>query len=311
VKSYWNVAPRPKWKKPVHLEKLVQLLWRIEEVHAWTDWRHNAPMRFPKIDRGLLLAAAGIAFGRVLDHFDAPLWMFALTLVVLLFAAFLWDWISSHRYATISFYAFVPIYLGFLIVAYFWLPGLPGVLSGKPLTPQEVTRSLPAPVILSERPDIGMEFVNPLDVAFRMVNLSNVLRDPKYGFDLMDIDRSSTESGTTTPYILPIPAFADAGDFLRPKTNFLQRPIVSTFPQVREAVKPGDRIFGYVTVSCPNCVKDRRYWVFFVNGSGGWYSETPTKDPFELPVLAASGDVEGQLEKLVPPAKRIAIGPLG
>jgi hypothetical protein len=49
------------------------------------------------------------------------------------------------------------------------------------------------PPIQTPRPDIGMEIVNPGDVGFRMVNLSNkaVLRDPKYGFALQDLDAPS------------------------------------------------------------------------------------------------------------------------
>ena len=183
------------------------------------------------------------------------------------------------------------------------------VLSSPPPTPPPSVFTTVVPTRQEARPDIGMEFVNPDDVAFRMVNLSNVvLRDPKYGFALMDLDghRTTLENGVSLPDILPIPAFVDAGDFLRAKRKFMPRAIVSTFPAVRSAVKPNDRIFGWVTVSCPNCVKDRTYVVFFVNGKGGWYRETSgeTKVNFSDILL---GDTDRALESLAPSKTRIPI----
>jgi len=37
--------------------------------------------------------------------------------------------------------------------------------------------------------------------------------------------------------------------------------------------RDGHRIFGYVTVTCPNCKHVRSYWVYRKLGEGGWYSE--------------------------------------
>ncbi|MBZ5696456.1 MAG: hypothetical protein LAN36_13990 [Acidobacteriia bacterium] len=170
----------------------------------------------------------------------------------------------------------------------------------------------PPPTVVGKlvpRPDIGMEFVNPGDVAFRMVNLSKdvVLRDPKYTFVLVDIDgpRTVLKDGTSLPYILPIPAFSDSGDFLKGGQKFIPRPIVSTFPAVQSIVKPNDRIVGTATVSCPDCIRDRRYLVFFVNGSGGWYCEIEKDIPIGMRELLT--DAEGTLLKAVPSERRIRI----
>jgi hypothetical protein len=159
-------------------------------------------------------------------------------------------------------------------------------------------------------PDIGMEFVNPEDVSFRMVNLSSkaVVRDPKYVLILMDLDGHETtySNGQTMPDILPIPASVASGDFLRPNQKYLPRPIVSTFPAVKQLVKPHDRVFGTAVVSCPGCIKDRRYVVFFKNGEGGWYCESTTM-PETNHLIPITSDAD--LEKIAPSKNRILIKP--
>jgi hypothetical protein len=155
-----------------------------------------------------------------------------------------------------------------------------------------------------------MEFTNPGDVAFRMVNLSDVtLSDPKYYFLLIDLDgpRTFNLHGTMLPQLLPIPAFADAGDFLKGKSKFMGRPIVSTFPAVQSIVKPNDRVFGLATVSCPSCLKDRQYWLYFVVGSGGWYCEIPWEDKRTWPLARMVSDTENVLKELAPENKRVLI----
>jgi hypothetical protein len=150
-------------------------------------------------------------------------------------------------------------------------------LARKAMFPPPPVPSAPPSKATIAKPDVGMEFVNPDDVAFRMVNLSKnaTLRDPKYVLFLVDLDgpRTVGTKGGSIPQLLPIPAFTDAGDFLKPGQKFLPRPIVSTFPAVQSIVKPKDRIFGSAVVSCPDCIRDRHYLVYFANGSGGWYCE--------------------------------------
>jgi hypothetical protein len=156
-------------------------------------------------------------------------------------------------------------------------------------------------------PNVGMEFANPQDVSFRIVNLSDVaLRDPKYTFFLMDFNRPvALGNGVTAPNILPIPSHADPADFLRPKQKFLYRAIVSSFPAVKAIVKLNDRILGWVAVSCPNCERDRTYIVSFVNGSGGWYGEIPDASVINIPQLFANTD--DYLDRLLPVGERIEI----
>ena len=132
-----------------------------------------------------------------------------------------------------------------------------------------------------------MKFVNCADVSFEIWSLSNVtVRDPKYYFILLDLElpKVRAQDGNMLPQILPIPAAALAGDFIRPRQHIMQRSLVSSFPAVKQLVKLGDRIFGYGQVTCPDCVTERYYWVFSVYGNGGWYLEfnKDTSPPIEM-----------------------------
>jgi hypothetical protein len=173
----------------------------------------------------------------------------------------------------------------------------------------------PAPVMAkippapTPKPDLGIEFVSPGDVAFRMVNLSDaIVRDAKYSFILIDLDgpRTAGTGDSAIPQILQIPTTVNSGDFLKPKQKYLQRPM-STFQGVQAVVKPGDRVFGYVVVTCPNCIKERRYWLYFVNGPGGWYSEFSGDGAVKLPIGAVLTDSEKALAQIAPAEKRIPI----
>jgi hypothetical protein len=164
----------------------------------------------------------------------------------------------------------------------------------------------PAP---AQEPDLGMEFVSPQDVAFRMVNLSDaIVRDAKYTFVLVDLDgpRTVVSGDSAIPQILQIPTTVNSGDFLKPRHKYMQRPL-STFQGVQTVVKQGDRIFGYVTVTCPNCVKERSYWVYFVNGPGGWYYEFTGDGAVQFPIGLVLTNTEKTLAQIAPVVKRIPI----
>jgi hypothetical protein len=162
-----------------------------------------------------------------------------------------------------------------------------------------------------ELPDLGLKFVTPEDVAFEIVNLSGqVVRNPKYWFYLVDLDgpRTVQIQGEAVPQILPIPA-ETISDFLRPHDNYLPLAIVSSFPAVRAIVKPGHRVVGLAEVTCPDCAYVRKYWLFFIYGSGGWYCETPKEEespPF--PIVPLVIRTEETINNLAPPEKRVPIG---
>lgn len=66
---------------------------------------------------------------------------------------------------------------------------------------------------------------------------------------------------------------AAAGPF-----NLFERPLS------QNRLKAGDRIFGYASVSCPDCKTHRQYWINAVWKTGGWYA--PLKDGTSVDLLA-------------------------
>jgi hypothetical protein len=72
----------------------------------------------------------------------------------------------------------------------------------------------------------------------------------------------------------PLPIPFESFDFLRPTGRSALIPIFER-PLVTPLLKPEDEIFGYVAVSCPECVRERIYWLYIRWTKGGWYSEVP------------------------------------
>lgn len=245
------------------------------------------------------------------------IWSVAAIVAIRIF--WIWEW--TERLTT---FTKVLVSVAFLALVVFgtWESAMEGLLLQHPLSqdaqsipplPRRLIPPMPSGIFPKpqppEKPDIGLEFVGPGDVGFRMINLSNVvLQEPKYTLLLFDLDgpKKSFPNGTAAPEPLPIPTEIEH-DFMRPKDKYLWRPIVSTFPAVQAIVKSGDRIFGLGFVSCPHCIIDRTYWVYFVVGGGGWYSEV-AKDRAKIPMGGLLSDTQGTLDNLVPATKRIAIG---
>lgn len=161
-------------------------------------------------------------------------------------------------------------------------------------------------------PDIALTFIEPTDVSVVMFNPSSeVVREPKWWCVITDVD-APPELGKFPYQPLLIPAWR--GDFLRPHSRFVPSALVSLYPAVSNKVKTNDRVFGYVAASCPLCIRDRFYWVYFVYGVGGWYSEIkgqPADSSLFQLVLALSKDKQSSvLDGLVPVQKRIPIAPV-
>jgi hypothetical protein len=59
-------------------------------------------------------------------------------------------------------------------------------------------------------------------------------------------------------------------------------------PATKPVISKGDRLFGLVTVDCPECKSARHYWLYFVWGSptDSWYSEVPEPMPMNPIFLA-------------------------
>ena len=63
-------------------------------------------------------------------------------------------------------------------------------------------------------------------------------------------------------------------DFVRAKDYRGAFGIRFVTPALPTQLKPGDRILGFLNVTCDDCVQVRSYWVYFQQGQGGWFAET-------------------------------------
>jgi len=154
---------------------------------------------------------------------------------------------------------------------------------------------------LAPRPDLHFRLVYPKSVAVRIENDSKggVADKPKYQITLADLDNIEGN-------LLPIPV--QEGDFIRPGEAWGPN-LAMELPAVKAIVKPGDRVFGYALVLCPECVKTRSYWIYIEQGKGGWYAEM-TKPQFPKGLqfwVEMKKDVDAVLEELAPSASRISI----
>jgi hypothetical protein len=117
-------------------------------------------------------------------------------------------------------------------------------------------------------PDVRILFVQSDKPALVLENISTSkpAREIKYGGFLTNL------SGDDPRKPLPIPF--ESFDFLRPSGKSALEPIFER-PMVAPLIKNGDEIFGYVSVSCPECERERVYWVYVKWPDSGWSSELP------------------------------------
>ena len=130
---------------------------------------------------------------------------------------------------------------------------------------------------------------------------------PKYGFVIYDLDPLDDKQPRR---ILHIP-FALLQDYILPKRALGPCAILELSDRARQ-VPVGHRVFGYATVQCENCLDRRVYWLFFTNGTGGWYRQlTPAEASVANRTLAAvvyarDRAVE-QVDRLIPVGGRVAL----
>ena len=125
--------------------------------------------------------------------------------------------------------------------------------------------------------DLELLFVDPTGLAVipRNKSQSVVARDPKYLVSLWNLDEHGAQPGT----FIALPAFRriDSGDFIKPGDFGFGPSSVFDFtgpgaPYTVGRLKKGDRLIGFATVTCANCISTACYWISDVFGTGGWYS---------------------------------------
>jgi hypothetical protein len=119
------------------------------------------------------------------------------------------------------------------------------------------------------KPDIAIVLSNPKSFIIEFVNKSKVLiPSGKWWLGFIDLDRSEP----TRAYTLPISG--SPLDFIRPGEPIGDSAIFLD-SRILPPLRDGERLVGFIGVSCPTCIKTRTYFVYSVYGSGGWYAELP------------------------------------
>jgi hypothetical protein len=119
---------------------------------------------------------------------------------------------------------------------------------------------------VTESADVTLRFVYVEEPALQLVNKSNVLaRDIKWEVTLWNLDRPIHAPSN------PLQIDNGFGEWLRPNSSRTKG--LFALPQVKPHVARGDRLLGWASVSCPDCVRTRTFIVYVPLGSRGWFTE--------------------------------------
>ena len=148
--------------------------------------------------------------------------------------------------------------------------------TSKPLSPgvAVVSRKTPIAPDNEAQADLEAAFVNPTDLGMMAKNISPVVAwDPKLEVELWDLDEPRNKVDATS---LSLPIFTETsrGDFLKPQWSSTPRTVLDV-AKTSGRMKDGDRLAGFAAITCSNCKSARWYWIFYVEGKGGWYSPIP------------------------------------
>jgi len=154
------------------------------------------------------------------------------------------------------------------------------------------------------RPDAKLEFVYPKEVAVLVVNVSpRIMRNPKYQVGLWNLDIPLEER------MHPLPIPVQMGDFVRPGRSWGPNQLIG-IPQVKARIREGNTLFGFASVTCPDCIQETSYWLKINHGHGGWYCEATNENEINVPNIMAvlrSGEPLTMLSRLAPEGCRIPI----
>jgi hypothetical protein len=166
-------------------------------------------------------------------------------------------------------------------------------------------KSAPLPQV-AKKADLKMVLVNSKHPGIILLSTNQPARDVRADPLLWDIDRADRSLDSLDDNVAKY-------DWIR--TDQHGGPTSLLHPDdVRKIVKPGHRIFGYITVACPECERGRVYWVYFTYGAGGWFTER-LGPKYPLPkevvdiVSRMRADGPDVFLNTIPPTSRIPIQP--
>jgi Lecithin:cholesterol acyltransferase len=138
--------------------------------------------------------------------------------------------------------------------------------------PEANTLPLKPPVAVVLKPDISLKIYGTKRFTVVVENNSQVLlREPKYWLGVLNLTKAVHEGH---PVAVPLVTFT--GDWIR-SGGFMGPNEALGANLAASSISPGDVLVGRIGATCPECRKDKIYWIYYVVDSGGWYSQGPEK----------------------------------
>jgi hypothetical protein len=161
-------------------------------------------------------------------------------------------------------------------------------------------------------PDLTLEFFGTDRLAFCIENRGpQVASDPKYTIVLVDLTNQwrappAVQDRMPGTQPLPIPTKL-VNDFVR--TNECLGSFAIIPDEVKQFVKDGDRLFGMIWITCPQCKLTRSYWLGYEAWKVGWYSyNDPARNiPLFMRRDLSASDADQLVSEFIPVADRMMI----
>jgi hypothetical protein len=147
----------------------------------------------------------------------------------------------------------------------------------------EPTRIQPPSVTLTV-PEIAAKFIQATSPGVMVLNVSKeggVVRDPSCNVTMWNLSRNP-------PLSLPTFNQNNPGQYIKHGDGLLLASLDN--PSMKPQISEGDKVFGFVSVDCPDCKAMRSYWLYVVYGrpAEAWYSEIPEGQKLN-PIVISKG----------------------
>jgi hypothetical protein len=127
-----------------------------------------------------------------------------------------------------------------------------------------------------ERPDVALLLLYPQQLSVLIVNVS----PDKVARQIMYEARFWNMTNVMQGSFQFVGSVVRSVEYIRPKGAIGPNPL-EFHPSSGPGLKAGDRLFGYLTVQCPDCARLRTYWASYEVGGEGFYKEGKWNDfPF-------------------------------
>lgn len=136
-----------------------------------------------------------------------------------------------------------------------------------------------------EQPDVHLALFYTDNFSVQVINKGKkIARDTLYQGLFLNLSRPSKNA---FQWANAIPTEVK---YIRPGSSFSPTEVTWHFGNGDTPLKQGDRLFGYMSVQCTDCVQDRIYWVYFEYAGEGSYSEG-SGDAYSMAVLEVETSV--------------------